>query len=71
LITNTLYTEIIEEPRDHSETAGSGASKHQAVIALDMAAWEELIDLYDIKESMIKHRDEEEHSSVGAKGWYA
>jgi hypothetical protein len=49
----------------------SGPSKHQAVIALDMASWEELIELYDIRESMIQHREEEQHTSVGAKGWYA
>jgi hypothetical protein len=36
-----------------------------------MASWEELIDLYDITESMIPHRDEPEHAAVGAKGWYA
>jgi hypothetical protein len=61
----------IKEPGDRREKAGSGPAKHQAVIALDMASWEELIDLYDIQESMIKHRQGEEHSSVGAKGWYA
>ena len=48
-----------------------GARKHQSVIALDMAEWEELIELFDIKEPMIKHRTEEEHTSIGAKGWYA
>lgn len=49
----------------------SAASKHQSVISLDMAQWEELIELFDITEPMIMHREEEEHSSVGAKGWYA
>lgn len=60
----------ITQPGTRSETT-SGPSKHQAVIALDMTSWEELIDLYDITESMIPHRHEEEHSSVGTKGWYA
>jgi hypothetical protein len=36
-----------------------------------MAQWEELIELFDIKEPMIKHREEEERAPVGAKGWYA
>jgi hypothetical protein len=40
-------------------------------MALDMAEWKELIDLFDIKEPMIKHREEESHNNVGKKGWYA
>jgi non-structural maintenance of chromosomes element 4 len=36
-----------------------------------MQQWEELIDLFDIKEPMIRHREEEDHSTVGKKGWYA
>jgi hypothetical protein len=46
-------------------------AKHQAVIALDMAEWKELIDLFDIQEPMIRHREEEQHTNVGKKGWYA
>ena len=58
-------------PRTKAEIEVEGAHKHQSVIALDMAEWEELIELFDIKESMIKHREEEERAPVGAKGWYA
>ncbi|TVY20923.1 Non-structural maintenance of chromosome element 4 [Lachnellula arida] len=52
-------------PRDE------GQSKHQAVLALDMAQWKEAIELFDIKEPMIRHREEESYNSVGKKGWYA
>ncbi|TVY48043.1 Non-structural maintenance of chromosome element [Lachnellula occidentalis] len=52
-------------PRDE------GQSKHQAVLALDMAQWKEAIELFDIKEPIIRHREEESYSSVGKKGWYA
>lgn len=58
-------------PRTKAEIEEQGAHKHQSVIALDMAQWGELIELFDITEPMIKHREEEEHTSVGAKGWYA
>jgi len=51
--------------------ASHGNAKHQAVLALDMDTWKQLIDVFDIKEPMIRHREEEEHSSVGKKGWYA
>jgi hypothetical protein len=50
---------------------GHEKAKHQAVLAIDMDYWEQLIDVFDIKEPMIRHREEEEHSNVGKKGWYA
>jgi hypothetical protein len=36
-----------------------------------MATWQELIDAFDITEPIIEHREEESHSNLGAKGWYA
>ncbi|TVY83934.1 EP300-interacting inhibitor of differentiation [Lachnellula suecica] len=51
--------------------AHSGQSKHQAVLALDMAEWKEAIELFDIKEPMIRHREEEAHSTGAKRGWYA
>jgi non-structural maintenance of chromosomes element 4 len=36
-----------------------------------MAQWKEAIELFDIKEPMIRHREEETYNSVGKKGWYA
>ncbi|TVY46030.1 Non-structural maintenance of chromosome element [Lachnellula subtilissima] len=56
---------LANAPRDE------GQSKHQAVLALDMAQWKEAIELFDIKEPMIRHREEESYNSVGKKGWYA
>ncbi|TAQ89177.1 hypothetical protein B7494_g2493 [Chlorociboria aeruginascens] len=53
------------------DAAVKGVSKHQAVLAIDMETWEELITLFEIKEPLIPHRQEEGHNSVGAKGWYA
>jgi hypothetical protein len=45
--------------------------RHQAVLSLDMAMWQEMIEIFDVKEPMIPHRKEEEHSAVGKSGWYA
>ncbi|KAE9365435.1 Nse4-domain-containing protein [Stipitochalara longipes BDJ] len=50
---------------------GHETAKHQAVLAMDMDHWEQLIDLFDIKEPMIRHREEEEQYNVGKRGWYA
>lgn len=58
------------QDREAGERANSDTAKWQAVLALDEDSWQELIALFDIKKSMIKHRHEETHA-VGAKGWYA
>ncbi|CAD6502059.1 BgTH12-02302 [Blumeria graminis f. sp. triticale] len=47
------------------------ATKHQAVLSLDMASWKEMIQLFDIKDPMILHRNEPESRTLNKKGWYA
>ncbi|KAF2721708.1 Nse4-domain-containing protein [Polychaeton citri CBS 116435] len=44
--------------------------KNQAVFALDFELWKQLIKAYDIKEPMIPHRQDEQTSDLGARGWY-
>jgi hypothetical protein len=69
-VTNIDIVEITQAGRKNGSIA-YGPAKHQAVLALDMDTWEQLIDAFDIQEPMIKHRREDEHRNVGAKGWYA
>jgi hypothetical protein len=71
--TNTyhLADRFLDFPAVSGNANGHEKAKHQAVLALDMETWEQLIDLFDIKEPMIRHREEEELSNVGKKGWYA
>ncbi|KAK5744911.1 hypothetical protein LTR17_001662 [Elasticomyces elasticus] len=46
-------------------------SKHQAVFALDFDTWRGLVDAFEIRESMIPHRDESGiGASIGGRGWY-
>lgn len=45
-------------------------SKHQAVFHLDYETWEEIIEVFDIKESIIPHRQSDEVAQVSASGWY-
>ncbi|KAK4949382.1 hypothetical protein LTR10_012000 [Elasticomyces elasticus] len=46
-------------------------SKHQAVLALDFETWRGLVEAFEIRESMIPHRDESGiGASVGGRGWY-
>ncbi|KAM3066574.1 hypothetical protein ACMFMG_002288 [Clarireedia jacksonii] len=63
---------FLEHRGAESATGSSGhTARHQAVLSLDMDEWEELIQLFDIREPMIDHREEQDNTRVGAKGWYA
>ncbi|KAB8295951.1 hypothetical protein EYC80_008771 [Monilinia laxa] len=59
----------IRQPGD--DEGFSHTARHQAVLSLDMHDWQEMIELFDIKEPMIDHREEQDTSNIGAKGWYA
>ena len=43
--------------------------KHQAVFHLDYETWEDLISSFDIKESIIPHREPDEEVRDGHAGW--
>ncbi|QDS75090.1 hypothetical protein FKW77_006987 [Venturia effusa] len=47
-----------------------GASRHQAIFSIDYETWQKLILAYNITESMIPHRDEENIGVPNAHGWY-
>jgi non-structural maintenance of chromosomes element 4 len=55
-----------EEPR-----ARSGASKHQAILSMDMETWRDIIDTLGLTEPMIEHRAEASLNGPGARGWYS
>ncbi|KAI9649024.1 hypothetical protein NHQ30_001591 [Ciborinia camelliae] len=58
-----------------NEVEGKGSSshtaRHQAILSLDTQDWTEMIELFDIKEPMIDHREEQDNSNIGKNGWYA
>lgn len=57
---------------DHeNESARQGSAKYQAVLSIDMQAWEDIIETLQIKEPMIEHRPEVVNSGPGARGWYS
>ncbi|KAL8851164.1 MAG: hypothetical protein Q9221_003884 [Calogaya cf. arnoldii] len=67
---DTLPTLIPRERRSRDEQQATGTQKHQAVFHLDYDTWEDLIDAFDIKESIIPHRQSEDEAEVNASGWY-
>ncbi|KAJ4386369.1 hypothetical protein N0V93_009264 [Gnomoniopsis smithogilvyi] len=54
-----------------SAESKAGTRKYQAVLSIDMPLWRELIQTFNIKESMIEHRKESQSQGPGAKGWYS
>lgn len=49
------------------EAQKKGIQKHQAVFSLDFDTWNAIIDLYDRKDCIIPHRQEEQQTR---RGWY-
>ncbi|ROT37589.1 hypothetical protein SODALDRAFT_313838 [Sodiomyces alkalinus F11] len=55
----------------NNPTRPSETAKHQAIFAMDMKTWQDIIDTFDIREPMIEHRKEAQQSGPGARGWYS
>ncbi len=45
--------------------------RHQAIMSIDMATWRDIIDTFEIKQSMIPSREEASQEGPGARGWYS
>jgi non-structural maintenance of chromosomes element 4 len=45
--------------------------RHQSILSIDMPTWREVIEVFDIKEPLIPHRQEQQTGGPGAKGWYS
>lgn len=58
--------EVDEEP-----SLRQGGSKHQAILSMDMATWEDIVQTLELAEPLIRHRAESTLDNPGAKGWYS
>ncbi|KAK4692249.1 non-structural maintenance of chromosomes element 4, partial [Lecanoromycetidae sp. Uapishka_2] len=67
---NMLPTLHATEPRTAQQIQDDNISKQQAVFHLDFDTWEDIIDAYNIKGSIIPHRQANEEANIGASGWY-
>ncbi|KAL8780766.1 MAG: hypothetical protein Q9213_006313 [Squamulea squamosa] len=61
---------LIPLERGSRDEQATGAQKHQAVFHLDYDTWMDLIDAFDIKRSIIPHRQSEDEAQVNPSGWY-
>ncbi|KAL8666046.1 MAG: hypothetical protein Q9202_001783 [Teloschistes flavicans] len=67
----TLIPSERRQAGNEQQQATSGAQKHQAVFHLDFETWEDLIDAFELENSIIPHReDEDQQPGVNASGWY-
>lgn len=62
---------MIKEGTTAGAASRNGAMRHQAIMSIDFATWRDLIDAFEIKTPMIPHREEEDNTGPGAKGWYS
>ncbi|KAK0513080.1 hypothetical protein JMJ35_004066 [Cladonia borealis] len=68
---NMLPTLHATEPRSKEEIQEQNISKQQAVFQIDFEWWENIIDAFEIEESIIPHRVFDEEANVAPSGWYA
>ncbi|KAI0535300.1 Nse4 C-terminal-domain-containing protein [Xylaria digitata] len=52
-------------------TTKRDTQRHQAVLSIDMHMWRDIIDAFDITESIIEHRKEQSTQGPGARSWYS
>ncbi|KAM0795361.1 Nse4 C-terminal-domain-containing protein [Usnea florida] len=64
----TLHATIA---RTTKEIQKDNPSRHQAVFHLDYETWEDIIETFEIKQSIIPHRQSDEVAQISASGWYA
>lgn len=38
---------------------------------MDMETWQDIVDMLELEEPMIEHRQEATHQGPGARGWYS
>lgn len=61
----------VDREAEEEGAARHSASKHQAILSMDMETWRDIIDTFDLKEPMITHRQEATNTGPGARGWYS
>ncbi|EMC99256.1 hypothetical protein BAUCODRAFT_31590 [Baudoinia panamericana UAMH 10762] len=67
---NGLPTLNASNPTSLEEKRERKISNHQAVFALDYSTWKELTHAFEISEPMIPHREDEQPTQLGQRGWY-
>ncbi|RAO68749.1 uncharacterized protein BHQ10_004761 [Talaromyces amestolkiae] len=53
------------------EAQQRGIQKHQLIWSLNFEIWQQLVETFDIKESIIPHRNDEEFQRQNQHGWYS
>ena len=56
--------------RSRQQIQDENISKHQAVFHLDYETWADIIEAFEIRESIIPHRQSDEVAQLSASGWY-
>ncbi|KXT08089.1 hypothetical protein AC579_1469 [Pseudocercospora musae] len=68
---NGLATLVLTTPRELEQQRAEKTVKNQSVFSIDYSTWQNLIKAFDITQPLIPHRDDEQPTQVGSRGWYA
>ncbi|KAK7734732.1 hypothetical protein SLS53_007838 [Cytospora paraplurivora] len=60
-----------EKEQASTAVSKNGTMKRQAILSIDIPTWKDLIETFNIKDSMIEHRHEAKITGPGAHGWYS
>jgi hypothetical protein len=60
---------VIADPVDDNQRKDDSIKRKQMIFSITMWEWKELIEVFEIKESIIPTR-EKEAASISATGWY-
>ncbi|GAM36498.1 hypothetical protein TCE0_018f05642 [Talaromyces pinophilus] len=66
-----LVTIQTSSPYPPLEAQQKGIQKHQLIWSLNFEIWQQLVETFDIKESTIPHRNDEEFQRQNQHGWYS
>ena len=57
------------EPRSMNEQRAQNITRHQAVFSIDYPMWQQMVELFEIDEAIIPHRNDEQPTQT-VRGWY-
>ncbi|KIH87668.1 nuclear protein qri2 [Sporothrix brasiliensis 5110] len=59
-----------DEAGENGGSAPEDTQRHQLILAIDMAMWKEMIELFNITKPMIEHRESAEPSHPSGQTWF-
>lgn len=71
----SIYPVSEEDGGEYGKESGGGGAredtqKHQLILSIDMAMWREMVETFNIRHSMIAHRETATAAHPGGRAWF-